>query len=214
MDMMKQVGRDQICVGWYHSHPGFGCWMSGTDVETQKSQEMLNPRAVGVVVDPVQSVKGKVVIDAFRSIDPATMMQGQEPRQTTSNIGHMGKPSLVALARGLNKHYYSIAINYRKSEIEQRMLLNLNKVNWSQALKQRDYETHSTENIDTLKTLNRLTKDYNKWIQEENKQTEKEFVVTSVGKMNPKNHLMSNIDDLMYENVMESLGTMLNTVVF
>ena len=37
MDMMKQVGRDQICVGWYHSHPGFGCWLSGTDVETQKS---------------------------------------------------------------------------------------------------------------------------------------------------------------------------------
>ena len=74
MDMMKQVGRDQICVGWYHSHPGFGCWLSGTDVETQKSQEMLNPRAVGVVVDPVQSVKGKVVIDAFRSIDPASMM--------------------------------------------------------------------------------------------------------------------------------------------
>ena len=34
MDMMKQVGRDQICVGWYHSHPGFGPWLSGTDIET------------------------------------------------------------------------------------------------------------------------------------------------------------------------------------
>ena len=41
---------------------------------------MLNPKAVGVVVDPVQSVKGKVVIDAFRSIDPHTAMQGIEPR--------------------------------------------------------------------------------------------------------------------------------------
>lgn len=124
---MKQVGRDQICVGWYHSHPGFGCWLSGTDVETQKSQEMLNPKAVGVVIDPVQSVKGKVVIDAFRCIDPAMIMQGLEPRQTTSNIGHIGKPSLAALARGLNKHYYSIAINYRKTEIEQRMLQNLDR---------------------------------------------------------------------------------------
>jgi 26S proteasome regulatory subunit N11 len=95
----------------------------------------LGARSVGVVIDPVQSVKGKVVIDAFRSIDPQLLMQGIEPRQTTSNIGHITKPSLVALARGLNKHYYSIAINYRKSEIEQRMLLNLNKVNWSTALK-------------------------------------------------------------------------------
>ena len=70
MDRMKQVGRTENVVGWYHSHPGFGPWLSGTDVETQKAQEQLNPRAVAVVLDPVQSVKGKVVIDAFRNIDP------------------------------------------------------------------------------------------------------------------------------------------------
>ena len=126
----------------------------------------------------------------------------------------MTKPSIVALARGLNKHYYSIAINYRKSEIEQRMLLNLNKVNWSKALKQKTYEEHKNSNIETMKKLEKLTVDYNKWIQEENKQTEKEFIVSSVGKMNPKNHLMSNIDDIMNENVMECFGTMVNTVVF
>jgi 26S proteasome regulatory subunit N11 len=65
-----------------------------------------------------------------------------------------------------------------------------------------------------MKNLSRLTAEYNKWIQEENKQSEKEFVVSSVGKMNPKNHLYSNIDELVNENVMECLGTMLNTVVF
>ena len=118
MEMMKQVGRDQICVGWYHSHPGFGPWLSGTDVQTQQSQEMLNPRAVAVVVDPVQSVKGKIVIDAFRSIDKTVMMTGTEPRQTTSNIGHLHRPSRVAEAHGLNRFYYSIAINYRKNEFE------------------------------------------------------------------------------------------------
>ena len=118
----------------------------------------------GVVIDPVQSVKGKVVMDAFRSIDPASAMQGKEPRQTTSNIGHIAKPSLVALARGLNKHYYSIAINYRKSESEQRMLLNLNKVNWSNSLKQKDYKEGEESNIDTMKNLCRLTADYKKWI--------------------------------------------------
>mmetsp|Transcript_24389 Transcript_24389/g.37801 ORF Transcript_24389/g.37801 Transcript_24389/m.37801 type:complete len:81 (+) Transcript_24389:298-540(+) len=80
MEMMKQVGRNQIAVGWYHSHPGFGCWLSGTDVETQMSYEKMHPRAVGVVVDPVQSVKGKVVIDAFRSINPQVAMMKQEPR--------------------------------------------------------------------------------------------------------------------------------------
>ena len=76
----------------------------------------------------------------------------------------MTKPSIVALARGLNKHYYSIAINYRKSEIEQRMLLNLNKVNWSKALKQKVYEDQHKSNIETMKKLEKLTVDYNKWI--------------------------------------------------
>jgi 26S proteasome regulatory subunit N11 len=57
-----------MVVGWYHSHPGFGCWLSSVDVNTQQSFEALNARAVAVVVDPIQSVKGKVVIDAFRLV--------------------------------------------------------------------------------------------------------------------------------------------------
>ena len=32
LEYMKQVGRPQTCVGWYHSHPGFGCWLSMVDV--------------------------------------------------------------------------------------------------------------------------------------------------------------------------------------
>ena len=88
-----------MVVGWYHSHPGFGCWLSGVDINTQQSFEALNSRAVAVVIDPIQSVKGKVVIDAFRLISPQTIMMNQEPRQTTSNIGHLNKPSIqVSLA--------------------------------------------------------------------------------------------------------------------
>lgn len=25
-----------MVVGWYHSHPGFGCWLSSVDVNTQQ----------------------------------------------------------------------------------------------------------------------------------------------------------------------------------
>lgn len=92
--MLKQTGRPEMVVGWYHSHPGFGCWLSSVDVNTQQSFESLNKRAVAVVVDPIQSVKGKVVIDAFRTISQQAQMFGQEPRQTTSNIGHLQKPTI------------------------------------------------------------------------------------------------------------------------
>ncbi|KAI3979810.1 hypothetical protein MKX01_013905 [Papaver californicum] len=125
LDMLNQTGRPEMVVGWYHSHPGFGCWLSGVDINTHF--EALNQRVVAMVIDPIQSVKGKVVIDAFRLINPQTMMLGQEPRQTTSNLGYLNKLSIQALIHGLNRHYYSIAINYRKNELEEKMLLNLYK---------------------------------------------------------------------------------------
>ena len=59
LDMLRQTGRPEMVVGWYHSHPGFGCWLSGVDINTQQSFEALSDRAVAVVVDPIQSVKGK-----------------------------------------------------------------------------------------------------------------------------------------------------------
>lgn len=35
LEMLKQTDRSENVVGWYHSHPGFGCWLSGVDVGTQ-----------------------------------------------------------------------------------------------------------------------------------------------------------------------------------
>merc|ERR1719362_2208267 len=34
LEMLKQTGRHEVVVGWYHSHPGFGCWLSGVDMGT------------------------------------------------------------------------------------------------------------------------------------------------------------------------------------
>lgn len=102
----------------------------------------MHPRSVAVVIDPIQSVKGKVVIDAFRLINPQIGLTGQEPRQTTSNIGLLNKPSIVGLVHGLNKHYYSININYRKNELEQKMLLNLYKKKWTEGMKLDDFNEH------------------------------------------------------------------------
>ena len=56
-DMLKQTGCSEMVVGWYHSHPGFGCWLSGVDINTQQSFEALSSRAVAVVVEPIQNVR-------------------------------------------------------------------------------------------------------------------------------------------------------------
>ncbi|KAG7395126.1 26S proteasome non-ATPase regulatory subunit 14 [Phytophthora boehmeriae] len=214
LEMLKQTGRAEMVVGWYHSHPGFGCWLSGVDINTQQSFEALNPRAVAVVVDPIQSVKGKVVIDAFRLINPQLMMMGQEPRQTTSNIGHLNKPSIQALIHGLNRHYYSIAIDYRKNELEEQMLMNLHKKTWSDGLVLTKFEDHSLENETTVKSMLNLTEQYNKRVQEEEEKTPEELEVLNVGKLDPKKHLENDVYDLMALNTVQCLGAMLDTIVF
>jgi len=214
LDMLKQTNRPQMVVGWYHSHPGFGCWLSGVDISTQQSFEQLNKRAVAVVVDPIQSVKGKVVIDAFRLINPQLMMLGQAPRQTTSNLGHLRKPSIQAIIHNLNRHYYSINISNQHDELEQKMLKNLHKKVWTKGLVVDDFEAHAAANEKTIKHMLDLAKQYNKRLEEEDSKTEEELAVINVGKIDPKRHLGASVTELMTRNITQSLGMMLDTVVF
>jgi len=213
-EMLKMTGRPEIVVGWYHSHPGFGCWLSGVDVNTQTSFEQLNPRAVAVVVDPIQSVKGKVVIDAFRSINPQMMMVGQEPRQTTSNVGHLNKPSLQALIHGLDRHYYSINISYRHTELEQKMLLNLYKKTWTKGLEVEKFDEHQGKNEESIKTMLSLAKSYHEAVQQEKDVPAEQLAVLNVGKVNAKRRLGTEMTTLMASNITQCMATMLDTIVF
>jgi len=188
-------------VGWYHSHPGFGCWLSSVDINTQQSFEQLTPRAVAVVVDPIQSVKGKVVIDAFRLINPQTLMMGQEPRQSTSNLGHLNKPSIQALIHGLNRHYYSIGINYRKTGLEENMLMNLHKHVWTEALQMEDFRVEGQRTKERLERLVSLAEGYEKRVKEETELTKDQLKTRYVGKLDPKKHLEDVGQQLIEDNI-------------
>ena len=214
LDMLKQTGRPEMVVGWYHSHPGFGCWLSGVDINTQQSFEALNARAVAVVVDPVQSVKGKVVIDAFRLINPQTMMLGQEPRQTTSNVGHLHKPSIQALIHGLNRHYYSLGIAYRKNELEERMLLNLHKKRWAEGFALERFEKRQEANAAAVASLRDLALKYDAAVREEASLSKAQLAIANVGRADAKKRLEEGVAALMGDNIVQTLGAMLDVVVF
>lgn len=214
LEMLKQTGRPEMVVGWYHSHPGFGCWMSGVDINTQQSFEALNQRAVAVVIDPVQSVKGKVVIDCFRLINPQLMMLGQEPRQTTSNVGYLKKPSIQALIHGLNRHYYSMVIDYRKNKLEEQMLTNLYKQTWIAGLTTLSFEAHAQANHEVVANMARHSQSYNFRVREEEGKTVEELLVANVGKVDPKRHLETSVDDAMAGNILQVLGILLTALVF
>lgn len=214
LEELKKTGRHEMVVGWYHSHPGFGCWLSGTDVNTQKSFEQLSARAIGVVVDPIQSVKGKVVIDCFRLINPHVLMMGHEARQTTSNIGYLTKPSLTALVHGLNRNYYSIVINYKKNELEKNMLLNLHKDVWNKPIKLTDFKTELISVNEILQNIKDLTKLYNKNIRNEMRKTNEEILLENVGKIDAKKRIQNMVDSLLNDCIISSIGSTTNALFF
>ena len=45
-----KVGELGNILGWYHSHPGYGCWLSGIDVTTQSTHQKFQDPFVAVVV--------------------------------------------------------------------------------------------------------------------------------------------------------------------
>lgn len=61
-----QVGK---IIGWYHSHPGYDCWLSSIDMRTQDLNQSYQDPYVAIVVDPKKSIKENTLcIGAFRTI--------------------------------------------------------------------------------------------------------------------------------------------------
>lgn len=77
----QMVNRPENCIGWYHSHPGYGCWLSAIDINTQNIHQKHQDPWVALVVDPVRTMSsGKVDIGAFRTYSGVRLSQrGTEP---------------------------------------------------------------------------------------------------------------------------------------
>lgn len=59
-----------------------------------------------------------------------------------------------------------------------------------------------------------LAKAYNKAVQDEDKVSKEKLLVQKVGKIDPKKHLENNVEKLVSNNVVQTLGTMIDTIVF
>ncbi|KDE08164.1 COP9 signalosome complex subunit 5 [Microbotryum lychnidis-dioicae p1A1 Lamole] len=68
IESSSAIGRLENIIGWYHSHPGYGCWLSGIDVQTQKIHQAFEDPFLAVVIDPNRTISaGRVEIGAFRT---------------------------------------------------------------------------------------------------------------------------------------------------
>ncbi|KAK6080728.1 cop9 signalosome complex subunit 5 [Seiridium cupressi] len=138
----EQGAREENVVGWYHSHPGYGCWLSGIDVSTQALQQQFQEPFVAVVIDPDRTISaGRVEIGAFRTYpegykaDSSTGGGADSKDGTTSG----GRSVPLAKAADFGAHaskYYSLEVSHYKSTLDTSLLELLWNKYWVQTLSQ------------------------------------------------------------------------------
>jgi COP9 signalosome complex subunit 5 len=111
-------GRPENVVGWYHSHPGYGCWLSGIDVNTQMTNQQFQEPFLAVVIDPHRTIAaGKVDLGAFRTY-PAGYLPPDEAASQYQTI-----PLDKIEDFGVHaKQYYPLDVSYFKSGLDTSLL--------------------------------------------------------------------------------------------
>mmetsp|Transcript_31627 Transcript_31627/g.78395 ORF Transcript_31627/g.78395 Transcript_31627/m.78395 type:complete len:352 (-) Transcript_31627:83-1138(-) len=114
----KFVGRQEHIMGWYHSHPGYGCWMSGIDCSTQMLNQQYTEPFLAIVIDPVRTcAAGKVEIGAFR-----TYPQGYKPPDDSkSKYQTIPMNKIEDFGVHVNQ-YYPLDVSFFKSSLDSQML--------------------------------------------------------------------------------------------
>lgn len=130
IESAKEVGRMENAIGWYHSHPGYGCWLSGIDVSTQTLNQNFQEPFVAIVVDPVRTISaGKVCLGAFRTYPKGYKPPNEEPSE------YQTIPLNKIEDFGVHcKQYYSLDVTYFKSALDRKLLDSLWNKYWVNTL--------------------------------------------------------------------------------
>ncbi|EER00958.1 COP9 signalosome complex subunit, putative [Perkinsus marinus ATCC 50983] len=126
----SQISNDNV-VGWYHSHPGYGCWLSGIDVETQRLYQRANEPFVAVVIDPVKTTaQRRVEIGAFRTYEKTSSApSGTAADGAARVVGNIPLDKVQDFGAHANS-YYSLEVEYLKSPLDNLILTKLSNSSW------------------------------------------------------------------------------------
>jgi COP9 signalosome complex subunit 5 len=115
LEFCEETGRLENCCGWYHSHPGYGPWLSGIDVNTQALNQQISEPWLAVVIDPHRTISaGKVDLGCFR-----TFPEGYVNEDMTTDSG-IPLDKIADFGAHADK-YYQIPHSIFKSELDQTM---------------------------------------------------------------------------------------------
>jgi len=140
IESSKLVGRLENAIGWYHSHPGYGCWLSGIDVSTQMVNQQFQEPFVAIVIDPTRTISaGKVNLGAFRTYPKGYKPPDEGPSE------YQTIPLNKIEDFGVHcKQYYSLDVSYFKSHLDQKLFDSLWNKYWINTLSSSTLLTNAT----------------------------------------------------------------------
>ncbi|KAJ2148869.1 COP9 signalosome catalytic subunit rri1 [Coemansia sp. RSA 353] len=164
LERSQASGQKEPVIGWYHSHPGYGCWLSGIDVATQMLNQQFQDPFLAVVIDPKRTMSaGKVDLGAFRTFP-------EEHTQSNNNTGADGFQSVpLSKIEDFGVHsdkYYPLEVSYFKSALDQRLMERLWRKHWVNTLAQSPLITNSEF---TTQMINEIAEKINMFSRETKK---------------------------------------------
>ncbi|KAL8433232.1 hypothetical protein ACSSS7_004017 [Eimeria intestinalis] len=140
LEAAEKIPTPQKVVGWYHSHPNYGCWLSGIDVRTQQLQQQHQDPFLAIVVrlqsQPLSSLPQDRVYAALAALASLLLV---DPIRTLSN----GRVEEVAFHFRLlagrrtcvcERRYYELRTHFCSNSISSRLLGNVGETSWSDVL--------------------------------------------------------------------------------
>ena len=101
-NIMERDHPDEKIVGWYHTHPGFGIFLSGMDLFIQDNFFNL-PWQVALVYDPTSGEEGVFVWHAGNSDREPFLIQDDTPEENQAKPGYEWHPPNEIIARRRRK---------------------------------------------------------------------------------------------------------------
>ena len=147
LEFGSKVGKPEMSVGWFHTHPGLTCFLSGIDVATQRLNQQTQEPFLAIVVDPINTLaSGRINVKCFRTF---TEKYANSTKVLSDNIPSDKLKDFGAFA----DKYYQLEHSFYKSPKEDDLLEVLWSKYWIESISAcptrslKDYTTKKLEDI-------------------------------------------------------------------
>ena len=211
LETQRASGVADYCVGWYHSHPGYGCWLSGIDVGTQSINQQYQGPFLAVVVDPHETIAtGKVSIGGFRTYPEGTSADSGVSRARESGNIPLEKVEDYGVHAD---RYYEVKSSFFKTEADEFALEVIRADRWADVLIQTSGERAKKEEI-IRQEIAQLASKVRRAVEARGRERNADGELSAVDKVPMIKSLVPRSDQILAMSFNDSLTQVVNDLLF